>query len=340
MTKRDKYYQLLDQYVSGNLSTQERHDLEKKALDDPFFFDAMEGWVKMGNADHATHLDRLQKKINRKGQSELARKIIWPIAIAASLLLLFTIGNILTQDNDQSLAAVTPEEVEDTPDDDSSSEIRNTEMDFSASDLALAEEEPTERNENEIEIAPPSKSEKPLSQEPAAKETESSVLVLQDKIKKPTNVANDAAVTINQEEIAMPDEPGKDIVMSGENEMKPASGIKTDLLKRQSISGTRGLKNSEEIQNSTAVGVIEILDSELDIHIKQSLFMRALKVPPGQRFAYDLTFDSDLTLKDIKIVSETNKLSESIKEFIEGYKSWKKETIPPNLFGRFNFPPK
>jgi len=340
MTKRDKYYQLLDQYVNGNLSTQERHDLEKKALDDPFFFDAMEGWVKMGNADHSSHLDRLQKKIIRKSQSTLARKIIWPIAIAASLLLLFTIGNILTQDNDQSLATVTPVEVEGTPDEESSSEFMNTEEKLSTTDIGLSEEEVTLKNENDIAVAPPNKPEKPLSSEPAVETSESSALVLQDKLKKPTNVANDAALTINEEAIAQPGEPGKDIVTSDDNEMKPASGIKTDLLKRQSMSGTRGLKNSEDIQNLNAVGVIEILDPELDIHIKQSLFMRALKVPSGQRFAYDLTFDSELTLTDIKIVSETNKLSESIKEFIESYKSWKKETIPPNLFGRFNYPPK
>jgi hypothetical protein len=65
-----------------------------------------------------------------------------------------------------------------------------------------------------------------------------------------------------------------------------------------------------------------------------------LKVPAKQRFSYDFTFDSTLTLIEIKTISEKNELSENIKGFIQKYKSWKKETIPPNLFGRYNYPPK
>lgn len=321
MTKRDKYYQLLDQYVSGKLSTQERHDLEKKALDDPFFFDAMEGWVKMGNADHAIHLERLQKKIHHKSQSTLARKMLWPIAIVASLLLLFTVGNTLTRENDQSIAGITPEEIEENITPQATIKEDVTDDEITSEDVIRESEKPAIAINNESTSPPQQPSrEKDLN---STKEKKATPIVSNDiEIQGAEQVSD--VVTL---------EP-KDPVASPTNESKSPL--------RKSLPGLNNslIKNKSQSEMSMVAGALEIFDSELDDHIKRNLFLRALKVPLDQKVSYDLTFDSTLTLIGIKTVSESNKLSESIKEFIKDYKSWKKGTIPPNLFGRFNYPPK
>ncbi|NNF35804.1 MAG: hypothetical protein HKN68_16970 [Saprospiraceae bacterium] len=322
MTKRDKYYQLLDQYVKGNLSTQERHDLEKKALDDPFFFEAMEGWVKMGNADHAVHLDRLQKKINRKSQTTLAKRILWPVTIAASLLLLFTIGNIMVNNEDSTLASVTSEEKDEK------------------AALSIVEEDET--LENEI----PSKEEIVSEDKPVAAITtdgpapppapvKENQITLEKKRKDSSTGSRDiASVNVEgMEEVAAVDAEEKESIPSGNVEAPqrmPLANVNNSMMNN----------TAQRDMSMSGVGIIDIIDPDLDNHIKQNLFMRALKVPSGQKVAFDLTFDSSLTLTEIKTVSESNKLSENIKEFIESYTSWKKETIPPNLFGRYNYPPK
>jgi len=40
----NKYIELLNQYRTGSISNSDRHILEQAALDDPFLFDAMEGY--------------------------------------------------------------------------------------------------------------------------------------------------------------------------------------------------------------------------------------------------------------------------------------------------------
>lgn len=52
----------IERYHKGLLSSKERHDLEKAALDDPFLADALEGYTVAGN-DAALHLADLRTKL-------------------------------------------------------------------------------------------------------------------------------------------------------------------------------------------------------------------------------------------------------------------------------------
>lgn len=86
---------MIRKYLNGELDARAMHRLERRAQDDPFLMDALEGYEKAGR-DQQPNLDeltnRLQQRIVRK-----ERRIIplWYIAIAASVLLVLTIGGLL-----------------------------------------------------------------------------------------------------------------------------------------------------------------------------------------------------------------------------------------------------
>ncbi|MDB5122481.1 MAG: TonB protein C-terminal [Mucilaginibacter sp.] len=83
---------LIRKYLNGELDARAMHQLEKRAQDDPFLMDAIEGYEKAGS-DQQPHLDelggRLQQRVIRKERRIIPMKFI---AIAASILVVLTIG--------------------------------------------------------------------------------------------------------------------------------------------------------------------------------------------------------------------------------------------------------
>lgn len=77
----------IEGYHKGTLSERERHALEKKALNDPFLAEALEGSESISSEDFSADLIELSKKIER-GRSA------WftPLRIAASVLFLVGAG--------------------------------------------------------------------------------------------------------------------------------------------------------------------------------------------------------------------------------------------------------
>jgi TonB family protein len=57
----------IEQYLSGNLSPQQMHALEKAALDDPFLAEAMEGYEAVKEKEWNNHLVALREEIANKG---------------------------------------------------------------------------------------------------------------------------------------------------------------------------------------------------------------------------------------------------------------------------------
>ncbi len=57
----------IEQYLAGNLSTQQMHALEKAALDDPFLAEAMEGYEAMKGKEWNSQLVALKEEIANKG---------------------------------------------------------------------------------------------------------------------------------------------------------------------------------------------------------------------------------------------------------------------------------
>lgn len=94
MDKKETDISLIRKYLNGELDTQAMHRLERRAQDDPFLMDALEGYEKTAG-NQQVHLDELTQRL----QQHVARKErrIIPfnfIAIAASVLIILTIGGL------------------------------------------------------------------------------------------------------------------------------------------------------------------------------------------------------------------------------------------------------
>lgn len=79
----------IERYHSGKMLPEERHALEKAALDDPFLTDALEGYpfTSTPNDDLAKIRSRLDEKLNRKKIIPIFQKYRW-LSVAAILLII------------------------------------------------------------------------------------------------------------------------------------------------------------------------------------------------------------------------------------------------------------
>jgi hypothetical protein len=82
----------IKKYLTGKLDARAMHDLERRAQDDPFLMDALEGYEKTGDVGDA-HLKDLSEKLRYRIEQKERRIIPWrTMGIAASILLLLGIG--------------------------------------------------------------------------------------------------------------------------------------------------------------------------------------------------------------------------------------------------------
>jgi hypothetical protein len=80
-------------YLSGELDARGMHELERQALDDPFLMDTMEGY-EGNNQNQQANLDSLNNLLQQRITQNKQRSL-WPaIAIAASVLLVMTVGGL------------------------------------------------------------------------------------------------------------------------------------------------------------------------------------------------------------------------------------------------------
>lgn len=95
--------QLLDTYIRQGLTAKERYELEKLALDDPLLAEAWEGLSAPYGQDHSAALQRLKVRLSSSQAPEAKvvpmYKKVWPYAVAASLIMVMTIGLLLRQTN-------------------------------------------------------------------------------------------------------------------------------------------------------------------------------------------------------------------------------------------------
>lgn len=110
----NKYIELLLQYRSGTISETDRHELERAALDDPFLFDAMEGFAMHGSDADISALAEL-----RTSKQKEQPKVRWltkrMMGVAASLVaflaITFIVKNQLTNEPTEQIAVATHEKV-------------------------------------------------------------------------------------------------------------------------------------------------------------------------------------------------------------------------------------
>ncbi len=95
--------ELLIQYIESGLNREERFELEKLALDDPFLADAYEGITGPDSQQASLIIDRIRKNLNeQKGKEKVVpmyRKL-WPYAVAASLIFVASVGILLRPASD------------------------------------------------------------------------------------------------------------------------------------------------------------------------------------------------------------------------------------------------
>jgi hypothetical protein len=83
---KDKWINIYNQWLKGDSSPDDRHELEKRALDDPFIADALEG-VELY---HGVDRENLQTRLEQRLKSETSTKVfpLWKYAAAASIAII------------------------------------------------------------------------------------------------------------------------------------------------------------------------------------------------------------------------------------------------------------
>lgn len=101
MRKKETDILLIRKYLNGELDARAMHQLERRAQDDPFLMDAIEGYEKVKN-DQQLQLSELSASLQQRTTRKESRIIPWRmIAIAASVLVFFTIGGLWLYNNQQ-----------------------------------------------------------------------------------------------------------------------------------------------------------------------------------------------------------------------------------------------
>ena len=111
------YIELLKQYQAGTISESDRHILERAALDDPFLFDAMEGYGVSGSS-----VDTQVIKALKKSKTDNHGKVKWfnmrTLSVAASLVALvaitFLVKHQLSESSNISTAVASNDKIEET----------------------------------------------------------------------------------------------------------------------------------------------------------------------------------------------------------------------------------
>ena len=105
----------IEKYLKGELSPREMHELEMKALHDPFIADALEGAELIHPNEFSDDVKSINKKIRTTGHNPY----LWPLRIAASILLIATVYFVIIQTgtelNQEPLALQKNEPIDNLP---------------------------------------------------------------------------------------------------------------------------------------------------------------------------------------------------------------------------------
>jgi hypothetical protein len=94
VSKRNDISQLIHKYLNGELDAHAMHQLEKEAQNDPFLMEALEGY-EQSEANQQQNLADVYARLHDRTHKAERRIIPWRIiAIAASILIVLTIGGL------------------------------------------------------------------------------------------------------------------------------------------------------------------------------------------------------------------------------------------------------
>jgi len=91
----------IKKYLEGKLDAKAMHQLERRALDDPFLMDALQGYDQAED-DQEGNLADLSSRLQQRVDAKVRRMIPWvPISVAASILAVLGAGLWLFTNNNQ-----------------------------------------------------------------------------------------------------------------------------------------------------------------------------------------------------------------------------------------------
>lgn len=95
---------LLD-YINGRKKGKDAHDLEKKAMRDPFLFEALDGFDTV-DGDHMAHMEAIRNKIKGRRTRQNGRSL-WNTITAAAVVIVIGLASslFLLQDQQHSMYA-------------------------------------------------------------------------------------------------------------------------------------------------------------------------------------------------------------------------------------------
>lgn len=151
----------IEKYRRGELTPKEMHDLEKRALSDPFLADALEGLNFVNVDELSTDLDQLRGAVHRK-------KTVYftPVRIAAGIVLLIAAGVFMFWPSNKSTQLVN----QTTPSSDSIPDTTTEKISRQQNQqLTLADESGKEQKE-EVKTAPSEETQKSAVKQRAARQ--------------------------------------------------------------------------------------------------------------------------------------------------------------------------
>jgi len=254
-------------YLNGTLSAAERHALEKKALNDPFLADALEGAGSISSEEFSSDFLELKATLhNRIAPTSTSRSIwYWPMRVAAGLVITLVAGYLLfltmqqpDTKQDGPLAANEPATTQPEVLADSASPV-STEAKQAIADA------PTVR-----EVPPVTKQSNPKPAE--AKQPE--LLALQKDDVSEENMSSASDKTIEAESLAMADqsvsarEDAQEFKLrlesSANDSVAPASGY-ADLSRAKKAASTAPVAAAASISGRTIRGTVTDQDDDIPI---------------------------------------------------------------------------
>lgn len=343
---------LIEQYKEGTISKQDRFRLEKQALDDPFLFDALEGFA-LHNSEVA------ERRVGKGKLFTLPR-----IGIAASLILL--LGFIFTMktglDNqvqeDQAIAMVLEDEK-----DEADNQVQVLDRDISGT---VDMEEPAMENTDEVVAKKKEEKTVELTNEDSKAIADSDANKRKKKVSVPMQSPKKEKVNedIAAVEGAIESEQGagNQVVAAAETSMSQTeSSDKTSSDEIVNIEGANAFKREtgkvegamEPLGNSNAEDELEeeqkdaaggtyyeanpVIGKKIfDEYANQRIDKRGLRQEKPQKVVIEFTIDENGNLSDFHhIFSGCPECGAFAISILENSGEW--ETIPPGYSGRARY---
>jgi len=278
--------ELLEQYRNGTISDKNRFLLEKNALDDPFLFDALEGFSLAEDVNTVEESRSTSKPVSISNPSKKEKKSIFTIprlAAAASLVFLVSMMFLLRGDNElsegqtnQEIAMVHDEEKSDV-----AVEVKDKPSTFTESeipDLSIETEEPS--------ILPTSVKEKKVSNEEEL--VESVPVKSKREVKKEIINKTEEVIASNEEasfEKVSPSPSKIDYDTEGSEEMM--ADISSD-----------AVKAAPKVKKKMAPSAYYVVSPEIgktdfDEYVQNMIKSRSLKQSPSQTIVIEFSLDQN-----------------------------------------------